>query len=503
METLVAELKQRLQEVDDLRSAAALLNWDQSTYMPPGGAPARGRQMATLYRLAHERFTDPAVGHLLDALEPQLAARDYADDTAALVRLTRRSYARDTKVPADFVSRVESHMAETFDAWTRARSADDFAAVQPLLERTLDLSRECTRFFTGYAEPIDVLIEGSDYGMTAETVGTLFAELRQALVPLVGEIVECPVIDDSCLYGHFSAAAQREFGEAVIKEFGYDFDRGRQDETHHPFMIKFSLGDVRITTHTREDVLLDGIFGTFHEAGHALYEQGIHPRYEGTPLAEGTSNGVHESQSRLWENLIGRSYDFWTHYYPKLQASFPQQLTSVPLETFYRAINKVQPSLIRTAADEVTYNLHVMLRFDLERALLNGSLAVRDLPEAWNERMRNDLGVTPPNNKDGVMQDVHWFIGFIGGAFQGYTLGNIMSGQIYQAAQQAIPQLNEQIRVGDFAPVHTWLRENIYQYGSKFTAAEIIERATGAPLSISPYMDYLRSKYSAIYNLSL
>ncbi|MBI1295400.1 carboxypeptidase M32 [bacterium] len=501
METLVTELKQRLMEVDDLRAAAALLNWDQSTYMPPGGAPARGRQMATLYRLAHERFTDPAVGRILDALEPQLAALDNADDTVALVRLTRRSYARDTKVPPAFVSAAESHLAEIFDVWTRARPADDFAAVQPLLEKTLDLSREYTSFFQDYAEPIDALIEESDYGMTAETVGTLFAELRQALVPLVSDIVERPVIDDSCLYGHFPAAAQREFGEAVIKEFGYDFGRGRQDETHHPFMTKFSQGDIRITTHTREENLVDGIFSTFHEAGHALYEQGIDPRYEGTLLAEGTSNGVHESQSRLWENLIGRSYDFWTHYYPKLQASFPEQLRPVPLETFYRAINKVQPSLIRTAADEVTYNLHVMLRFDLERALLNGNLAVRDLPEAWHERMRSDLGVTPPDNKDGVMQDVHWFIGFIGGAFQGYTLGNIMSGQIVEAAKQAIPQLNEQIRVGDFAPVHTWLREQIYQYGSKFTAAEIIERATGAPLSIGPYMTYLRTKYSAIYNL--
>ncbi|MEZ4636528.1 MAG: carboxypeptidase M32 [Caldilineaceae bacterium] len=501
MGNLVAELKQRLAEIDDLRSAAALLYWDQSTYMPAAGTPARGRQLATLERIAHERLADPEVGRLLDKLEPQAATLDYSDDTATLVRLTRRAFERATRVSNEFMAEIGKHSAESYAVWVQARPKGDFAAVQPILEKTLDLSRQYTAFFPGYAEPIDALIEESDYGMTAESVGALFAELRSELVPLVGQISERPAIDDSCLYGHFSAAAQRTFSEAVIRDFGYDFKRGRQDETHHPFMIKFSLGDVRITTRTREDMLVDGIFGTFHEAGHAMYEQGIDRRFEATPIAGGTSAGIHESQSRLWENMVGRSRDLWAHYYPRLQTTFSAQLGSVSLDTFYKAINKVAPSLIRTSADEVTYNLHVMLRFDLERDLLAGRLAVRDLPEAWRERMRSDLGVVPAGDGDGVMQDVHWFTGLIGGAFQGYTLGNIMSGQIFAAVQTAIPQLLDQIRGGNFAPLHTWLNEQIYQHGSKFTAAEIIERATGEPLSIQPYMAYLRTKYGDIYNL--
>ncbi len=501
MDAPLAELTRRLTEVNDLNSAASLLYWDQSTYMPPGGAAARARQLATLSRMAHEKFTDAAVGRLLDELEPQVEALGYEDDAATLVRLARRNYEQATRIPGEFVATSRSHFAETFEVWAKARPANDFAAVRPLLEKTLDLSRQYSEFFPESDEPIDPLIEESDYGMKASTVGALFADLRRELVPLVQAIAEQPPIDDSCLYGHFAAATQRAFSEEVIRHFGYDFERGRQDETHHPFMIKFSLGDVRITTRTQEDMMAEGIFSTFHEAGHALYEQGINRRYEATPVGHGTSAGVHESQSRLWENQIGRSCGFWEHYYPALQQAFSSQLGGVPLDTFYRAINKVQPSLIRTAADEVTYNLHVMMRFEFERVLLNGELSIADLPEAWYERMDNDLGVTPPSDKDGVMQDVHWFAGFIGGAFQGYTLGNVMSSQIYQAALTAHPEIKDEIRVGQFGTLHHWLRENIYVHGSKFTAAEIIERATGSPLSIESHMAYLRAKYGEIYNL--
>jgi carboxypeptidase Taq len=266
-------------------------------------------------------------------------------------------------------------------------------------------------------------------------------------------------------------------------------------------MTRFAWGDCRITTRVHEDDLGDALFSTLHEAGHAMYEMGTNPAYDGTPLGGGTSSGIHESQSRTWENQVGRSKGFWQHYYPKLQAVFPEQLGGVPLDTFYRAINKVQPSLIRTDADEVTYNLHVMLRFDLELQLLEGTLKIKDLPEAWNARYQSDLGVVAPDYRDGVMQDVHWFGGLIGGAFQGYTLGNLCAAQFMEAALQAHPEIPGEIEQGQFATLHGWLKEHIYQHGSKFTAAELVERVTGGPLRVEPLIQYIRSKYSEIYAL--
>ena len=282
---------------------------------------------------------------------------------------------------------------------------------------------------------------------------------------------------------------------------GYDFNRGRQDKTHHPFMTKFGPGDVRITTRIDENDLSGGLFSTIHEAGHALYEQGIDPAYDGTPLDTGTSAGVHESQSRLWENIVGRSARFWQYYYPKLATAFPEQLGDVSEEAFYRAINKVQPSLIRTEADEVTYNLHVIIRFGLELDLLEGKLSVADLPEAWHARYQESLGVRAPDDRDGVLQDVHWYSGPIGGSFQGYTLGNIMAAQFYAAALTAHPEIPRQIAQGQFDTLHAWLRDNIYRHGSKFTAAELLPRVTGSPLTLKPYLIYLRTKYAEIYGL--
>ncbi len=337
--------------------------------------------------------------------------------------------------------------------------------------------------------------------MKASTVRTLFAQLREQLVPLMRTITEQPAADDACLHQHFPEQQQWALGEEIIRRLGYDFERGRQDKTHHPFMTKFSLGDVRITTRFKEDDLTEGLFSTIHEAGHAMYEQGIKMDLEGTPLAGGTSAGVHESQSRLWENIVGRGKSFWQGWYPRLQQEFPEQLGSVPLDTFYRAINKVQRSLIRTDADEVTYNLHVMLRFDLELELLEGTLQARDLPEAWRERYRADLGITPPDERDGVLQDVHWFGGIVGGSFQGYTLGNILSAQFYETATLAHPLIEQEIAAGEFGTLHGWLKDNLYQHGRKYTAPELVERATGGPLSIEPYMRYLRGKFGELYAL--
>ena len=501
-EPKLQELKTRLTEINDIESAASLLYWDQATYMPSGGAAARGRQMATLRHVAHTKFTDPAIGQLLEDLRSYEASLPYDSDEASLIRVTRLDYERAVQIPASFTAKFSHHSAEAYEAWAKARPANDFAAVQPYLEKTLDMSRELANFFPGYEHIADPLIAEADYGMKATSVRSLFAELRQQLVPIVEAIASQPIeLDASVLHQTFPEAEQIAFSLKVIEQLGYDFQRGRQDKTLHPFMTKFSTSDVRITTRVRENDLNEGLFSTIHEMGHALYEQGINREFEATPLAGGTSSGVHESQSRLWENFVGRSRNFWQFLYPQLQAVFPTQLGNVSLETFYRAINKVSRSLIRTDADEVTYNLHVMIRFDLELQLLEGSLAVRDLPEAWNERYRSDLGIVPPNDSNGVLQDVHWYGGMIGGMFQGYTLGNLMSAQFFEAALKANPEIPTQIEKGNFNTLHDWLKQNIYQHGRKYTAALVVERATASPLSIDPFIRYIRGKYGELYAL--
>ncbi|MCI0550887.1 MAG: carboxypeptidase M32 [Anaerolineae bacterium] len=500
-EKKLQDLKTRLLEVGDLNHINALLGWDQTTYMPPGGAEARGRQSALMARMAQEKFIDKKIGKLLDDLRSYEESLPYDSDDASLIRVSRREYERALKVPPEFIGELSEHGAMSYQAWAEARPANDFSRVRANLEKTLELSRKLADFFGDYEHIADPLIDFADYGMKASTVRALFADLRDQLVPIVRSITSQPPVDDSALHKRYPEAEQLSFGAEVVKQLGYDFSRGRIDKTHHPFMTKFSLGDVRITTRVKENYLGDCLFSNMHEAGHAMYEQGIDMSYEGMPLGGGTSAGVHESQSRLWENIVGRSRGFWEYMYPKLQAHFPEQLNSVSLDEFYPAINKVEKSLIRTEADEVTYNLHVMLRFDFEVQLLEGSLSIRDLPEAWHERFEHDFGIVPPDDKDGVLQDVHWYAGVIGGSFQGYTLGNILSAQFYNAALKVHPEIPDEMNQGKFSTLHGWLRENIYRHGSKFTAPEIIERASGSALTIEPYINYLKTKYGALYAL--
>ncbi|SFS41950.1 carboxypeptidase M32 [Marininema halotolerans] len=500
MQDKLNELKRHLSEAYDLWNIGALLNWDQSTFMPKNGAAARGRQLGLMGKITHEKRTDPKIGRLLDELSSYEKSLPADSFDASLIRVARRQYEKDLRVPASFMAKMMSHFTDTYHAWVEARPANDFSKVQNHLEKTLDFSRQYAEFFP-HDHIADPLIDESDEGMTVATVRPLFADLRNQLVPLVKKVAEQGAIDDSCVMKHFPEKDQWEFGLQVIKQMGYDFDRGRLDKTHHPFMTKFSLGDVRITTRVKENNLTEALFSTIHETGHALYEQGISMDFEGTPLAEGASSGVHESQSRLWENLVGRSYGFWEHYYPKLQATFKEQLGNVPLDSFYRAINKVEPSLIRTDADELTYNLHVMIRFDLELDLLEGKLAVKDLPEAWRARYKSDLGVFDPRDENGVLQDVHWYAGYIGGAFQGYTLGNILSAQFYDAALRANPSIPNQIRNGEFGSLHGWLKENLYQYGSQYSPSDLIQKASGSPLTVKPYIAYLQEKFGNLYRV--
>jgi carboxypeptidase Taq len=498
---LLAELTTRLREIGDLRSAGAVLDWDQATYMPESGADARGRQAATLYRLAHERAVAPAIGRLLDKLAPFGESLPYESDNASLIRVARRAYDKAVKVPSEYVARASAHHAAAYDAWTRARPANDFAAMVPFLEKTLDLSREYADFFAPYEHVADPHIDDADQSMTTASIRKLFAELRRELVPMVRAICDQPAADDSCLHQTFAKAEQFDFGLSIATRMGYDLKRGRLDLTHHPFCTRFSSDDVRITTRVNERDLGDALFSTLHEAGHAMYEQGVRAALDGTPLGEGVSAGVHESQSRLWENVVARSRGFWEHFYPLLQKAFPAQLARVPLDAFHRAINKVSRSLIRTDADEMTYNLHVMLRFDLELQMLEGKLRVKDLPQAWRAEMEASLGIAPPDDRSGCLQDVHWFSGGISGGFQSYTIGNILAAQFYAAALKAHPQIPDEISCGEFATLHGWLQDNIYQHGSKFAPDMLVKRATGAAMTMTPYLEYLRGKYGALYAL--
>ena len=498
-EAHLKDLKERLQEISDLGSAASVLSWDQSTYMPPGGAAARGRQLARLSEITHKKRIDPAIGRLLDKLEPTAETLPPDADDACLIRVLRRDYERSIRVPAAFVARSSAAASASYNAWTVARPANDFGAMRPHFETALDLSREYAGFFPGHAHIMDPLI-GPDEGVTVAETRALFRKLRAELVPLVATITAQPIADDSCLRKTYPESLQLAFALQVAQAFGYDLRRGRLDKTAHPFMTTFANDDVRITTRVREDDLSDALFSTWHETGHALYELGVSPALS-PPIDGGTSAGVHESQSRLWENLVARSRGFWEHTYPKLQATFPEQLKRVKLDTFYRAINKVERTLIRTDADEVTYNLHVMIRFDLECELLEGKLAVKDLPEAWHARYQSDLGVRAPDDRDGCLQDVHWYAGGLGGAFQSYTIGNILSAQFFDAARKAHAEIEREVAGGEFQTLHGWLKTNIYSHGRKFGVDALVRRATGEPLRIAPYMAYLTGKYGGLYKL--
>ena len=494
-ENKLQELKKRLIDVHDLRNAGGVLYWDQTTYMPSGGAKGRGRQLALLGQLAHERFIDPANGRLLDELQPYADSLPHDHDDAAYLRVARREYERAVKVPPRFIAELYSHQNESYVTWEHARPENDYGKVRPMLEKTLDLSRRYAEFFAPFAHVADPLIDEADFGMTAAVIRPLFAELRAQLAPLVDQITARAPADDACLRQHYPEAEQWQFNLDIARQIGYDFGRGRLDKSAHPYTTGLGAGDIRITTRVDEHDLGYALFSTIHEAGHAMYEQGINPAFDAGPLGQGTSAGVHESQSRLWENIVGRSLDFWEHFFPKAQTSFPAQLAGVSLSTFHRAVNKVRRSLIRTEADELTYNLHVMIRFDLELEMLEDKLAIKDLPDAWNARCKSDLGIEPPDDRNGCMQDVHWYGGFIGGAFQGYTLGNILSGMFYEAALAAHPEIPAEIHAGRFDVLLGWLAENIYRHGSKFTAAELVQRVTGREMTIEPYIGYLKKKY--------
>jgi carboxypeptidase Taq len=496
----IEALKARLADIADLRHAADLVEWDERVYMPEGGTTTHGEMQATLRRLAHERFTADDIGTAIEAASRSIAGLDPDSDDARLVAVTARDYEKATQVPASFVAEHATAVSAAQHAWVQARAAADFALFQPHLERILDLKRQYVTFFEAAAHPYDLLLDDYEPGMKTADVQAVFAAIRPRQVELIRRLGQRGGVDDSLLNQPYDEREMWQFAVDVITAFGFDWTCGRQDKSVHPFALSIGANDVRITTRWVPQQPLSLLFGTMHEAGHALYEQGVSGAHHRTSLEGGASLGVHESQSRLWENLVGRSLPFWEHFFPRLQSRFPSQLGGVTLTQFYKAINRVQPSLIRVEADEATYNLHVMLRVELEIALIEGSVSVADLPELWASRTREYLGLTPTSAATGVLQDVHWSAGLFG-YFATYTVGNLVAAQLWEKVEARHPSLPEEIRRGDFRALLAWLRTELHHHGRKYWPQELVTRITGGPIDPEPYLRYLEQKYEEIYAL--
>lgn len=499
----LTKLKEQLYEVADLNNASALLSWDQQTHMPPGGKKGRGQQLATLERLAHEKFTNAAVGTLLKDLEPYGNTLPYDSDDASYIRVTYRDYLKQVKIPPSLVAEISEAGTAGFHAWLAAKRANRYSDFAPFLQKNVELRRRVAECL-GYADRIyDPLLDQFEPGMTTRQVEEIFAEAKREIVPLAHAIFgKMDQVDDSFLHQPFEEQAQWDLTLEVAKAIGFSFERGRQDQSAHPFTTNFGFDDVRITTRIEPNFFNPAFFATIHECGHALYEQGIRHELDRTPLGGAASLGVHESQSRLWENLVGRSRAFWTSFLPRAKTQLSPQFDKVDVERMYRAVNRVEPSFIRVEADEVTYNLHIMLRFELEIALIEGRVLVRDLPEVWNAKMKEYLGVTPPTDALGVMQDVHWSYGTFG-YFPTYSLGTFFSVQLFDRAKLDVPDLEERLGRGDFQVLLTWLRDNLYTHGRKFTLDELAQKITGETLQTRSFVTYLRKKYSEIYGLGV
>lgn len=492
------QLKEILGEVSDLHHAESVLSWDQNVSMPPGGSEARGQQLGTLGKIAHEKSTSDEVGKLLEDLK-----REYTDpqtDDGALIRVSSREFDKATRVPSKFVAKQAIVTTQAFEAWVEAKGKSDFSIFRPHLEQVVDLVHEYISFFPPANHPYDTLLDDFEPGMKTAEVQTIFDNLRPKQVELIKAIKSAKQVKDDFLHKKYNEKKVWDFGETIITQFGYDWSRGRQDKAPHPFQTTFSVNDTRITNRYEVGNPLSTLFSAMHEAGHAMYEQGSNPAYERTPLAGGTSLAVHESQSRMWENLVGRSLPFWEHFFPALKKTFPSQLDGVSAKSFYKAVNKVESSLIRVNADEATYNLHVMLRLELEIGMVEGKFAVKDLPEIWNAKMNDYLGIVPPNDAQGVLQDVHWSSGLMG-YFSTYALGNLVSAQLWEKINHDIKDLDEQIRKGKFDSLLGWLREKIHIYGRKYDPQDLVQKITGSKIDSAAYVRYLTKKYSDIYGL--
>lgn len=511
MKTLgtLASLTTQLVEIQHLTSAASLLSWDQETYMPAGGGHARAEQIATLQTLAHDRFVAPDVERALSQwVDPTTGEAvetpgDAWDESArALLREVWRDFSRAKKLPSDFVKRLSRESSLAQQVWVEARKKSDYSMFVPHLKTIVSLKKEEAEYLGYQGTPYNALLDTYEPRATVAQLQPMFAALKARLVPLLNRVMTSSVkIDDEMLFLRYDTTRQMDFGRLVLTAMGYDFERGRLDLSAHPFTTSFHPTDVRVTTRVYEQELPACLFSCIHEGGHGLYDQGLDPARYGTPLGEALSLGIHESQSRLWENSVGRSRPFWRCFYPMLQQMFPEQLGTVDQDRFYTAINRAKPTLIRVEADELTYNLHIMVRFEIEQDVIEGRTRVEELPAVWNDKVNSYLGIVPPNDANGVLQDVHWSLGAFG-YFPTYTLGNLYAAQLYDQVQKEISNLDAEIEAGRLTLLTKWLNQKIHRWGRMFTAEHLMQRVTGRPLSPEPFLTYLEKKYVELYGLS-
>ena len=494
MSDALEQLKDRLGRITELGRIARLLSWDQQTMMPPAGSGHRAEQMATLGRTTHELLIDPETGRLLEELRPFEDSLDPDSDDAATLRLARRDYEKASRVPTELRADMARASAQARPVWVQAKTESNFELFLPALERNVELRRRYVECFDDVDEPYDILLDDFEPHATTAEVRQIFDELKAELLPLISELRELEV-DDSFLRGSFPIDVQERVAKDVVTLFGFRPNTWRLDPTEHPFASGAGVDDIRITTNYDPETI-KSFFSTMHEYGHGLYSHQQPRELERLPIGSACSLGIHESQSRLWENLVGRSPQFWSFFYPRMQAAFPAQLGAVELDDFLTAINRVQPSLIRIKADEVTYGMHIILRFELEQDIINGRVELRDLPSIWNERMHEYLGVEVPDDREGVLQDTHWASGLLG-YFPTYLLGTVMSVQIWQSVLEDVPELPDQIERGEFAALRDWLGEHIHRLGKKYTPQETLRRATGSTIDAKPYLAYLQAKYGA------
>ena len=503
MTNALDRLHERLAEIADLSNVTRLLEWDQQTMMPARGASGRAEALATLRRVSHEKFVSDETGRLLDEAQAALDGTPPEADAASLVRVTRRRWEKAKRVPPQLAADLARAASIGQQEWIRARATSEFAAFAPYLKRNLELARRYVDCFDSYSCPYDVLLEDYEPGVRTVTVARLFGELKSELVPLILTLADhADEVDDSCLHGSFPIRGQRELVADVVTLMGFDPAGWRIDTAVHPFATSIGSHDVRITTRWEERFLPTALYGAMHECGHGLYEAGIAPSLQRTPLGHAESLGLHESQSRLWENMVGRGRPFSRVLAPLISRRLGGTVAGLDHGTLYRAVNRVKPSFIRVEADEATYNLHIVLRFELEQELIEGRLTIEELPEAWNARFKAYLGLDVPDDARGVLQDVHWSMGAIG-YFPTYALGNLIAGQLWQRAQAEIPDLDDRVADGDLAGLREWLLENVHRHGSKFAMPELLERVIGGPIAVQPFVGYLKAKLGDVYGLRL
>ena len=494
---LYASYKTKMQKIADVKYASAVLQWDQETYLPPKGNDFRGRQLATLSEIAHEQFTTEAMGALLQELSSK---EDLNDKEKINVQLSLEDYNRNRKLSSDFVRRMSEAVNASYHAWVKARNDNSFAGFQQPLHALIALKKQESDMLGYEQHPYNALMNEYDKGLTVATADGIFTNLKPQLLSLIESIKNKSQVDNSFLHQHFDKDAQWKFGIEILKQIGFDFEAGRQDLSVHPFTTSFNNQDVRVTTRIDENDFGNMTWSCIHEGGHALYEQGLPTEEYGLPLSEYCSLSIHESQSRLWENSIGRGLPFWQHNFKLLKTFFPQQCTNLTVETFYKGINKVEPSLIRTEADELTYHFHVMIRYEIEKMLIDGTIAAKDIPAYWNEHYKNYLGVTVPDDKRGCLQDIHWSHGSFG-YFATYSLGSIIAAQLYASIEKENGSVNREIAKGNTTAILNWLRQNIHQYGRQYTSGQLCKNITGEPLNSKYFIDYATKKFTGIYDI--